>query len=912
MERRCDARPATRRFCSGFERLKLPELASAAKKLWHRLRRSRSTNDAKLERVVPNALAEKSERVLTLACSRRFVLNGDLLMRTSDFIARTITQRRALVWCGVVVLGVACIAILSTSLRLDSEIFNVLPGRFSSVKGLKIYDHDFEQTRELTFALVCDPKDVDRLEEFAPVFADRLRQQQWCVRVLAGSPMATPEGIRDLQSIAVPLLLNLKPSAFDEAISILQPDKIRERLDRLRQEIEAGSPRPQFELSFDPLGLISPALKPFAQGTALEQEQPLTSPDRTMRIFLVVTNQTSISAFECQRLMRRINEFRGTAGQGWHGSQPLQVLITGRSAFVSEISLSMRYDVVATLLGSVVLVSTIFFAGFRRWLPLVGMAFCLLLSCLIALTAGQLFFGRLSMISVGFCAILVGLGVDFAILTIGRYHQARADGERHQQAIATSVAKLGRAVFFGALTTAVGFLALVLSDAMSFSQLGVLIAVGIFIAGLFMCSILFLFVREHYVTAGHDWLFEFVRKYVRSTVRKPAPTLIVSGAVLLLLTAIGFSPVPPLQFETNTRSLQPKNIRAGEALDRIMKKMPVRWEPVLAIVRGTNSQELHDYWQELSAHWRGLQEAGEIKGFTTPAALCPSPIWMERNRDRLRAVNLQSARGALNQTLESEGFRVEAFAPAFALLDDLQRVADSSTPLPNWRTQLPESSSWWFLIDRYFGRDPLLTTGFVTTNRPLLTHAQSEKLGHDLPVAGVPMILSGWTYALADLQPWSHHQLLIISALMALFDVSLLAILYRDLRLWLIQVITLMFGIGAMIASMKLMHIHLNLLNVLSFRLVLAIGVDYGIYVVLVWQKTHNIEHDVAGVVKPVLLAGLTAISGFGSLSLARNPALTGLGIACAIGIFWSLVATIFFTLPAMAAAKPKSNVGLV
>ena len=166
------------------------------------------------------------------------------------------------------------------------------------------------------------------------------------------------------------------------------------------------------------------------------------------------------------------------------------------------------------------------------------------------------------------------------------------------------------------------------------------------------------------------------------------------------------------------------------------------------------------------------------------------------------------------------------------------------------------------------------------------------------------MILSGWSYALADLQPWSHHQLLIISALMAIFDISLLAILYRNLRLWIIQVITLAFGIGAMIASMKLLHINLNLLNVLSFRLVLAIGVDYGIYLVLVWQKTREIEHDVAGVLKPILLAGLTAVSGFGSLALARNPALTGLGIACAIGIFWSLIATIFFALPAIAATR--------
>src|SRR5438876_2547142 len=746
-------------------------------------------------------------------------------MRISDFIARTVTQRRALVWCGVALLTVACIAILVTSLRLDSEVFNVLPGSFSSVQGLKIYDRDFEQTRELTFALVCNPNDVDKLEEFAPVFAERLRQQPWCARVLAGSPMATPEGIRDLQSIAVPLLLNLEPHVFDETMSILEPEKIRDRLQRLRQQIEAGSPRPEFELSFDPLRLIAPALKPFAESTVIEQEQPLTSPDRTMRIFLVVTNQTTVSAFECQRLMHRVNEFRATAAEGWE-SAPLQVLVTGRPAFVSEISLSMRYDIVATLLGSVVLVGIIFFAGFPRMLSgLVGMAFCLLLSCLVALTAGQLFFGRLSMISVAFCAILVGLGVDFAILTIGRYHQARADGEPHQQAIATSVAKLGRAIFFGALTTAVGFLALVLSGAMSFSQLGVLIAIGIFVAGLFMCSILFLFVRERQKPVRHDWLFDLVKKYVRWTVRRPATILISSSAVLLLLTGIGFSPIPPLRFEASTRSLQQKNIRANQSLEKIMHTIPVRWEPVLAIVHATNSQELHDAWQKLAAHWRDLQTVGKIKSFFTPAALCPSPIWMQRNREELSAINFQAARETLVQTLNAEGFNPDAFTPAFALLDDLQHLALPGVPLPNWRAQLPKSSSWWFLVDRYFARDPLLTIGFVTTNQPVATHAQSEYLKYNLHTRGLLMIVSGWTYVLADLLPWSHRQLLIISALMAIFDVSLLAILYRDLRLWLIQVVTLAFGIGAMIASMKLLHINLNFLHVLSFRLLLAIGV---------------------------------------------------------------------------------------
>src|SRR5438046_9905383 len=131
-------------------------------------------------------------------------------MRISDFIAQIITQRRALVWCSVAVLALGCIATLVTSLRLDSDVLNILPASFRSVEGLKIYDREFEQTRELTFALLCGPADVDKLEEFALVFAEKFRQQPWCTRVLAGSAMATPDGTRDLHTIEVPWFLHLE------------------------------------------------------------------------------------------------------------------------------------------------------------------------------------------------------------------------------------------------------------------------------------------------------------------------------------------------------------------------------------------------------------------------------------------------------------------------------------------------------------------------------------------------------------------------------------------------------------------------------------------------------------------------------------------------------------------------------
>jgi uncharacterized protein len=827
-------------------------------------------------------------------------------MRLHSLIANLVTQRRGALWSAVGLICALSAYILVTRMKLDSEVLNLLPSGFESVEGLKVYNRDFAQVRELTFALHCQPPDVDKLEEFAPQFAEKLREQPWCTRVLSGAPIETPEGIHDLQSIAIPLLLNLEPAAFSDTLALLKPEKIRERLHRLRSELEAGSPRPQIELGLDPLGIIAPALKPFASNAAIEEDQPLASTDRTMRVFLTVTNQPSIGAIDCQKLMRAVKAFQASAHEGWDG-RPLEILVTGRSAYVAEISLSMRHDIVITLLGSILLVSGVFYIGFHRWLPLMGMGLTLLLCCLVALATGLLIFHQLNMVTIGFCAILIGLGVDFAILVFGRYQQARDEGTDHPAAVSETIQGLGKAIFFGALTTAVGFMALMLAGSQGFTQLGVLIALGITFAGIFMMTVFFLFLPRKNSAPRNDWMFAMVKSYVRWTVLRPSPMLWISAPLLLVLAAIALSPQPPILFDVSTHSMEPKRSDAGYALKTIMEKMPSRWEPVIGIVQAVNAQQLHDYWQKVAAHWDDLLAAGKIKSFSTPAALALSPERLQANRQKLQTADLTAARDALEGAIATEGFNRDTFESAFALLDELKGATFLSVHLPDWRTLLPQKSGWWFLVDRYFAHDPLLTTGFVTTTEPVATQEQKEMLRRELPVEGVPMVLSGWSFTLTDLVPWSHRQLILISALMAIFDATLLALLYRDWRLWLIQVATLTLAVSAMIASMKLLQIPLNLLNVLAFRLVLAIGVDYGIYVLLVWQKARQLDHDVAGVVKPVILAGLTAICGFGSLGAANNPTLAGLGYACAIGLFWSLAATIFFTLPAAAAAEPKS-----
>jgi Zn-dependent membrane protease YugP len=57
-------------------------------------------------------------------------------MSYSKFIARLVTQHRGLVWLAVVLMAAASIYILVTRLTLDTEVLNLLPGKFASVQGL--------------------------------------------------------------------------------------------------------------------------------------------------------------------------------------------------------------------------------------------------------------------------------------------------------------------------------------------------------------------------------------------------------------------------------------------------------------------------------------------------------------------------------------------------------------------------------------------------------------------------------------------------------------------------------------------------------------------------------------------------------------------------------------------------------
>ena len=397
-------------------------------------------------------------------------------------VAHFVTHRRPLVFASVGLLVAACLLVIVFGLHFDSDILDLLPKDFDSVQALKTSDREFTNARQIVFALWNQSEDAD-LDQLTTRFTESLKKEPWVVRVTAGAPVESADGVEDLQRyLAVPLLLNLPPEAFGKALQQLQPDRIAGRLHELRQKMEVMG-MAEMKLNFDALGLVQEALRPMAGSFSSDSSQSFVSEDGSMHLVFVETNQSDIGPHDCQAVMRKVDAFKARFLAACPGPKPT-VLITGRNAYVDQISRAMRFDIVSTLLGSVLLVSLVFYVGFRRVWPLVALMHVLLICCLVAIAAGGLIFHELNLITIGLCSILVGLGVDFGMLLYGSYQSQRNAGVAHEEAIARSLKQLGEGIFIGSLTTAAAFVSFIFSGCAAFAQLGGLIAIGIVVASL--------------------------------------------------------------------------------------------------------------------------------------------------------------------------------------------------------------------------------------------------------------------------------------------------------------------------------------------------------------------------------------------------------------------------------------------
>ena len=870
------------------------------------------------------------------------------MMRLSDRVAKLIVHHPRRLWAVVIALVALAACIIASRAKLNSDVLDMLPGKLESVGVYKIYDREFSQARELMFGLLDESGAVD-LDAFTEHFATALRAEPWVERVMERSPIEAPGALDELRAVALPLLLN-QPD-ISPTLAQLQPDAVTARIHELAEKLRSGSDLAAQQLEYDPLGIVFPALKPLAASMNLERTRPTASVDQSLRVLFACARQTNLDEAACAATMLQVEDFKVRVLAKWDGPRP-QILCTGRTPYVAEMAGKLKGDISSTIASSIVLVALVFYAGFRRWKPLRAIVDALLFCCVMSVACGAALFGQLNMITIGLCAILVGLGVDFAMMLYGLYLAERDAGMDHERSIAGAVRAHGRGIWFGALTTAAAFLCLLRSESPGFMQLGTLIACGILIAAATMLTLFWLFLgirlprllykiilaalaaaaavgvwfiaRSITSWSANVWqniisgaglavasmfVAHFLCKYISRlpafVLAKPTRLLVPSTLVLLALCAAALAPIGHIAFEVNPKSLEPLKSNAGHAIRTIMTKLGRDVEPLLVLIAADDPETFSARWDKAQSAWTALVANGTLKAAATPAAFAFSPQRMAANATRLP--RLDATRAALTAAISREELKPSTFTRAFGLLDTLALAAAGDLGVVQWRRNLPADSAWWFLLERFLSSDGRTGVAFLWPPHTLTGADEATALRHALAVPGVEIKVSGWSFTLTELGPWAEHKLTELTCLMVGLNIVLLSLLLRQARPVIILMLGLALSVGALCVTLKVTGIVLNLFNALAFPLVLGVGVDYGIYVALA-MRTPDPLRELTTIMKPVLLSGLTTVVGFGSLAWAQNPALRGLGLLCGIGVGWCILVTFLFVLPACALGAKSST----
>lgn len=178
--------------------------------------------------------------------------------------------------------------------------------------------------------------------------------------------------------------------------------------------------------------------------------------------------------------------------------------------------------------------------------------------------------GHLNILSVSFVAIVVGLGIDYAILFLSKYMELRQRGRDLSSALLETSSTVGPGILTAAATTSLAFFCAVFTDFLGVAELG-LIAGG----GILLCAVAaFTFLPA--VIACVDRFFKpspipspFNGQTLRDmTSQHPAVVSIVALALVGLLGGYGFR----VKYDYNLMNMQAEGLESVKIQKRIVQE----------------------------------------------------------------------------------------------------------------------------------------------------------------------------------------------------------------------------------------------------------------------------------------------------------------------------------------------------
>ncbi|MDC1152507.1 MMPL family transporter [Nitrospinaceae bacterium] len=625
------------------------------------------------------------------------------------------------------------------------------------------------------------------------------------------------------------------------------------------------------------------------------------------------------------------------------GFPEMEVGLTGEDVISTDEMITTQKDIELAskiALGGVALLFILAFKGIVK--PLLAV-FSLLVALAWSLGFTSITVGHLNILSVVFTTILIGLGIDFGIHILERYKEERQSGNDIFLALQKTLQGTGQGNFSGAITIAIAFGAMVLTDFIGIVELGWIAGWGIL-----FCLIAMILLLPALVT-----LEEKLRKphYLKST-EIPIPSkisrlnkffnhyklIIIVCAILVLVASFSLR---KNFFDYNLLHLQAKGTEAVKYEMRILEN---------AGRSAWSAAFLADSLEEVREKEAKLKTLPTIENVESIAAMVPknqkdkveylkenlvpllSEFFVEEEDDPLSIK-------ALNKTLKRIRFKFQAregkedkIAKAAKEIDKffmqtetiepeiverslelfskklftdyrglMKELKQNATPQFIEISSIPKS-----LRERYLSdKGKYLITVFPSVDIWNLEKRQQyledlRSVDPDVTGSAVHMFNSTRLMTEGYINGGIYAMITIIIYVFVVF---------RNLRTVFFILLPVFVGSIWTLGIMDMFELKLNMANLVILPLILGIGVVNGIHITHRYREEKDKNSVVLGksTGQAVVLSSLTTMIGFGSMMVADHYGVFSLGLVLTLGVFCCLVASVTF-LPALLKLSSEKN----
>lgn len=781
-------------------------------------------------------------------------------------IARALTKLALRYTALVLTLGIAIAVagiILATRLALQTDLAELLPPDAPSVVALHDLNKRVGGTGQVTIA-VESPTGPDALRAYVPRLAEALKAGLGSdLLLLKYSRNDVVDYFRKYAAYYVKLD-DLEKWSRDLSVALSKQNPAYIDLDE-------GSGAPLQALAEEVRAARDKELKPRNQ--ADDASGLYMTENGHLSAIFVRPASNSLNLGGSQGMMRKIErivasthpEQAGVHVLGYTGSIPLAL---------TEVA-AIKHDIVSTaiivLLG-VGLVVGLYFRGIRELGLMSGAVF---VGAAVALGFAEVWIGHVNAQTAFLGAIIVGTGINYGIIFLDRYRQARVRVDGLEAALEAACSESLRPTGIAALATAISFGVLAAGQVESFHQFGWIGGIGILTCWIATYTIvpaaIVLFDRNHKPrpTSGYAPIASAFRWLGHACERAPGFLTVVAALLVVGSGLLAISARHRL-IETDLRKLGTKSAASSgiEKLDNRLRIMDDQSSSP-AVIATQSREAAAAVCDQLTA-----RAETDLKGLMWQ---CHSITdFYPRDMDR-RGPLIEKLRHDLDAVDESDVDPKDR--KDFA---ELRRSL--AQPLPTDADLPPTLSSYFVERDGAIGKLAFVgpRNEHIEDNLYKFTDAI-----RDIHLAnGKTIHSSGELVVFADVLRAMRRDATYLTIAAALLVLLALAGITRDLGSFLRVGSALIAGVVVMAGVGVLAHQKLNFFNFVALPTTFGIGIDYAINIEeRIRQRGRAALAEALAQSGPaVVLASMTSIIGYASLVSADSQALSSFGVLAMIG----------------------------